>query len=137
VHDLNLAGFNACSAAKHLTVALAPGRFVLSGVKRACTYAQSARPGTSKGEQKAQVEVFRDIFGNPFRPISAARIPAPPSVVVLARALYQERRFHEMPILGDALEEAGCTDSDILAHCRQPSAHVRGCWLLETILQKR
>jgi hypothetical protein len=54
----------------------------------------------------------------------------------LARSIYQEERFHDLPVLADALEEAGCTDADILAHCRQPGSHVRGCWVVDAILGK-
>jgi hypothetical protein len=42
-----------------------------------------------------------------------------------------------MPILGDALEEGGCTNAEMLNHCRQPGIHVRGCWLVDLILQKK
>ena len=41
----------------------------------------------------------------------------------MARAIYDGRRFDELPILADALEEAGCTDAAILAHCRRPGGH--------------
>jgi hypothetical protein len=54
----------------------------------------------------------------------------------LARSIYDEHRFVEMPILADALEEAGCTDPDILSHCRGPGPHVRGCWPVDLILGK-
>lgn len=52
----------------------------------------------------------------------------------VAQAIYDERAFDRMPILADALEEAGCTNTDILAHCRQPGEHVRGCWVVDIIL---
>ncbi len=48
-----------------------------------------------------------------------------------------ERAFDRMPILTDALEEVGCTDTEILNHCRQPSEHVRGCWVLDLCLASR
>jgi hypothetical protein len=41
-----------------------------------------------------------------------------------------------MPILADALEDAGCDNADILSHCRQPGAHVRGCWVVDLVLGK-
>ena len=55
---------------------------------------------------------------------------------MLSQTIYDQRRFVEMPVLGDALEEAGCTDADILDHCRQPGEHVRGCWVLDYLLGK-
>src|SRR5262249_43192342 len=59
------------------------------------------------------------------------------TVVQLAQAIYDERRFEDLPILADALEEAGCTDATIFDHCRQPLAHVRGCWLVDALLGKK
>jgi hypothetical protein len=54
----------------------------------------------------------------------------------LAQAIYDDRRFSDLPILADALGEAGCTDADILAHCRSEGPHVRGCWVVDLILGK-
>ena len=54
----------------------------------------------------------------------------------VARAIYEDRRFDGMPILADALEEAGCSDPDIMAHCREPREHVRGCWVVDHLLKK-
>ena len=53
-----------------------------------------------------------------------------------AQAIYAERAFDRMPILGDALEDAGCTDAAILQHCRRDGQHVRGCWAIDCILGK-
>ena len=54
----------------------------------------------------------------------------------LAQAIYDERAFDRLPVLADALEEAGCDNADILAHCRQPGEHVRGCWVVDLLLGK-
>jgi hypothetical protein len=83
--------------------------------------------------------ILRDIFGNPFRPITIN--PAwlswnEGTIPKIAQAIYDERAFDRMPILADALEEAGCTNADILSHCRQPGEHVRGCWVVDLILGK-
>jgi hypothetical protein len=59
------------------------------------------------------------------------------AVVKLAQSIYEERRFADLPILGDALEDAGCTEQVILDHCREPLRHWRGCWLVDAILGKR
>ncbi len=56
-----------------------------------------------------------------------------PTVSVLGQAIYAERRFSDLPILADALEEAGCTSADILDHCRSGGEHVRGCWALDLV----
>jgi hypothetical protein len=42
-----------------------------------------------------------------------------------------------VPILADALEDAGCTDEAILAHCRGPGPHVQGCWLVDLIVESQ
>jgi hypothetical protein len=54
----------------------------------------------------------------------------------LAKSIYDDRAFDRLPLLADALEEAGCTDADILAHCRGDGPHVRGCWVVDLILGK-
>jgi hypothetical protein len=78
-----------------------------------------------------------DIFGNPFRPATtpSATVLAwhDGTVVKLAQAIYDERAFNHLPILADALEEAGCTNPDILGHCRRPGEHVRGCWVVDSL----
>jgi hypothetical protein len=54
----------------------------------------------------------------------------------LAKAIYDERRYEESPVLADALEEAGCTDEEVLAHLRGPGDHVRGCWAVDALLAR-
>jgi hypothetical protein len=49
-------------------------------------------------------------------------------------AIYEERAFDRLPILGDALEEAGCDNPAILSHCRDGGDNVRGCWVLDLLL---
>jgi hypothetical protein len=98
---------------------------------------EAACAAGSAGEAAAQAALLRCIFGDPFRPTSVHPDCLSPAVRQLARALYEERRFGEMPVLADALEEAGCTNQAILAHCRSPGPHVRGCWVLDDILVGR
>jgi len=83
--------------------------------------------------------LLRDIFGNPFRGASVDShwlVWNDGTVPRLAQAIYDERAFDRLSILADALEEAGCTDADILNHCRQPGEHVRGCWVVDLLLGK-
>jgi hypothetical protein len=80
--------------------------------------------------------LLRDIFGNPFRPVTTDSGWLTPRVVTPARTIYDDRAFDRLPILADALEEAGCTNADILAHCREPGPHVRGCWVVDLLLGK-
>jgi hypothetical protein len=86
-----------------------------------------------------QAGLLHEIFGNPFRP--AALDPSwlawhDGAVRKMARAIYDERRFADLPILADALEDAGCAEAAILAHCREPGEHVRGCWVVDLLLGK-
>jgi hypothetical protein len=91
---------------------------------------------------------LRDIFGNPFRPapgIDPAWLAWNAGTVRrLAEAAYQERLLPQgtldpgrLAVLADALEEAGCDSQEILGHCRQQGAvHVRGCWVVDLLLNK-
>jgi hypothetical protein len=109
--------------------------------------AATAEPQTSpawlrtfRAELAALSDLLRDIVGNPFRP--------PPAiddgwlrwqggmVGRMVSVIYEERRFDELPILADALEDAGCDNADILSHCRSGGEHARGCWLLDLLLNK-
>jgi len=87
-------------------------------------------------ESRLQTALFREILGNPFRPVTAEPTWLTPTVVSLATAIYDERAFDRLPILADALEDAGCTNANILDHCRQPGEHVRGCWAVDLVLGK-
>jgi hypothetical protein len=83
--------------------------------------------------------LLRDIFGNPFK-----QPTLDPSwlswndgtLPKLAQSIYDERAFGRLPILADALEDSGCTDPDILGHCRGPGPHMRGCWVVDLLLGK-
>ena len=79
---------------------------------------------------------FRDVAGNPFRPVVADPAWLTSKVVAIATAIYADRAFDRMPILADALEEAGCLNADILLHCRGAGPHVRGCWVVDLVLGK-
>src|SRR5262245_44905970 len=94
-------------------------------------------PEAKDQARRAQCTLAREVFGNPFRPgwLRPEWLGwSGQAAVRLARTLYAERRFDEMPVLGDALDEAGCTDAAVLEHCRGPGPHVRGCWLLDGLL---
>ncbi len=79
---------------------------------------------------------FRCIFGNPFRPVVFAPSWRSETAVALAAGIYEERAFDRLPILADALEEAGCDHPDVLSHCRGPGPHARGCWVVDGVLGK-
>jgi hypothetical protein len=88
-----------------------------------------------KAAQCALCRLLRDVFGNPFRPVKFAPVCRTSTVTALAREMYQSRDFSAMPILADALEDAGCENAEVLNHCRDPQgAHVPGCWVLDLVL---
>jgi hypothetical protein len=91
-------------------------------------------------EKTAQVSLLRDIFGPlPFQPVTIhAHVLAwnDRLVVRLAQAIYDERRWADLPILADALLDAGCDQEEVLAHCRAGGDHVRGCWVVDLLLGK-
>ena len=84
--------------------------------------------------------LLRDVFGNPFRPppvIDPSWFASNDSAIrKMAQSIYDARAFDRLPLLADALEDAGCTDADILSHCRTPGEHVRGCWVVDLLLGK-
>jgi hypothetical protein len=111
----------------------------VAGEDAARAAAQAAARAAGDGAWDAQTALLRDIFGNPWWPVRWTRpwfawhdglIPR------MAQQIYNSRDFGAMPILADALEEAGCTNEDILTHCRQDGLHVRGCWVIDLILSK-
>jgi hypothetical protein len=94
-------------------------------------------PGFMAEADRAQAALVREVFANPFRQNGVH--PAwlawnDGRVVQLAGALYVDRRFDDLPVLADALEEAGCADADLLSHLRGPGPHVQGCWALDLLL---
>jgi len=82
--------------------------------------------------------LVRDIYGpNPHSPVSFSPSWRTDTAVTLARQMYESRDFGAMPILADALQDAGCDNDDILNHCRDTSlTHVRGCWVVDLVLDK-
>ena len=81
-------------------------------------------------------DCFSEVFGNPFRPVPAEPRWLTSTAISLARTIYYEKKFDRLPILADALEEAGCDDGELLAHCRGDRTHVRGCWAVDLVLGK-
>jgi hypothetical protein len=112
--------------------------------------ANPLRPGKAKAfrmtfsaARSAQADLARDIYGNPFRPVSLDPTWRTSIVTALATPAYEERHLpagtldtQRLAILADALEDAGCTDEQILGHLRGPGPHVRGCWVVDLLLGK-
>jgi hypothetical protein len=100
---------------------------------------QVLRASAGAAARRDLAALLREVFGNPFRPVTVD-----PSwlegnrgwAVRIARTIYEERRFGDLPVLADALAEAGCEAPDVLAHCRDRRGHVRGCWVVDALLGK-
>jgi hypothetical protein len=91
----------------------------------------------SKSQESMHCQLLRCILGNPFRPLDdLASSLLTPTVIGLARTIYEQRSFEHMRELADAVEAAGCTNSHILGHLRGTGPHVRGCWVLDLLLNK-
>jgi hypothetical protein len=92
------------------------------------------------GKDIASAVIVRELFGNPFRPSP----PLPSSVLAwndgtvkrIAEGIYEDQAFDRLPILADALLDAGCEDEKLIGHCRSEGPHVRGCWAVDLILGK-
>jgi hypothetical protein len=82
----------------------------------------------------AQLSLFHCVVGNPFRPVTFDPRWRTADVVGLARTIYDGRLFDRIPVLMDALLDAGCDSADVLEHCRNDGPHVRGCWVVDLIL---
>jgi hypothetical protein len=113
-------------------------------VEAAWAEAAAAHPihnvrGDNSGTRRMSARLcdfIRDIFGNPFRPVEFKSAWRTSTAALLARGMYESRDFSAMPILADALQDAGCTDDVIREHCQQPDQHVHGCWVIDLVLRK-
>jgi hypothetical protein len=96
----------------------------------------AAALGNEDAEYAHQARLLKDVFGNPFQPVVFDLAWRTSTAVGLAERMYESRDFGLMPILADALEDAGCDSEAILAHCRGDGPHVRGCWVVDLVLGK-
>ena len=80
-----------------------------------------------------EARILRELFGNPFRPVTLDPSWLTSTVLAVAEGIYTDRAFDRLLILADALMDAGCDNPDILDHCRFEGPHVRGCWALDLL----
>jgi hypothetical protein len=97
-------------------------------------FAQQALDAVRKVQE--QHILIRCIFGNPFRPVAFDSRWRTEDVLGLARGIYEDRAFDRLPLLADALMDAGCDDQQVLGHCRSEGPHARGCWVVDLALGK-
>jgi hypothetical protein len=121
-----------------LTSAAHYARGVFGGLAYRRTNDSRQAMAAEAAEETVQAALLRDIFGNPFRLVAFDPEWRTSDVLLLARGIYEERAFERMPILADALQDAGCDSEDILAHCREATQiHARGCWVVDLVLGKQ
>jgi hypothetical protein len=111
---------------------------VLQTVNNVCVTANSAKSYEEKRENELQQQahLLRDVvrYSNSVVTLNPSWLTS--TVVALAQQMYDSRDFSAMPILADALQDAGYDDTDILEHCRGPGPHVRGCFVVDRLLNK-
>jgi len=134
------AGEDAARAAARMNVVVDVGLVRKYAADAARWWRLSAHPDARPApapELVEQAALLREIVGSgPVRPVPVDPRWLTTDVLALARSIYEDRAFDRLPILADALEEAGCSDADLLGHLRSPGPHVRGCWALDLILGK-
>lgn len=99
-------------------------------------------PGRGRVARAAeQASLLRDIMGHPWKPppsVDSAVLSRCGGVIgSMARTIYEQRLFDRLPILADALQDAGCADVETLGHLRGPGPHVRGCWVVDLLAAKK
>jgi hypothetical protein len=92
--------------------------------------------GYFAAEAQRMVHLLHETIGNPFRPVTINPSWLTSTVLALAEGIYADRAFDRMPILADALQDAGCDNADVLKHCREPREHVRGCWVVDLLTER-
>jgi hypothetical protein len=141
--DLQNEGLSLARASKRLAAEFAATHAAMPGGGFQAAFSaikEAARTGKQLDMGARQCSLLRDLFG----PLPFRRVPIEPAwlawndatVPRIAQVIYDDGRFEDLPILADALEDAGCRDADILNHCRGPGPHVRGCWVVDLLLGK-
>lgn len=89
-----------------------------------------------RDEKAVQADLLRDVVGNPFRPVTPAPHWFTRPVVSIAEGVQADLAFDRLPVLADALEDAGCEHPAVLAHSRAGGPHVRGCWVIDMLCRR-
>ncbi len=110
---------------------------VVVGYCRVISLHEAFDSGRPESEDTSLCMLIRDIFVNPFCHVAFIPKWRTSTAVAIAQGMYESRDFSPMPILADALQDAGCDNKDILDHCRDVNGvHVRGCWVVDLVLGK-
>ncbi len=100
------------------------------GERRVYQFGRPKDPTAPHWRQR-QADALRDALGNPFAPVAWEPSWRSETVVALAPGVHFDNAFDRLPILADALEEAGCDSQEVLTHCRDSGPHARGCWVVD------
>ena len=137
-------GDRANAAVRLVVQAWFPGKFRVAAAKAVCYAVIGSAFGAygyfrevDSGAEATFIQLLRDIFGNPFRPVVGGLAWRDTNVQALAHAIYDESDFELLPVLADALEDAGETNAELLGHCREAHEHVQGCWALDFLLARK
>jgi hypothetical protein len=139
IHDAIMA-FPTPNAQSHCIENMTLKLIRVSGMR--CALAAATDLGVATGWEdfesvvRAQAQLLRCIFGNPFRPAAFDPLWRTSAVVEIADSIYADRTFDRMQVLADALEGAACDHPEVLAHCRDGGPHVRGCWVIDKLLEE-
>jgi hypothetical protein len=122
------------SRVRLLELVLKPGCVEVEALR---TIASRVNKGGWYDDRMPTCNLLRCIFGNPFRPVTFSPSWRTDTALSLAQQMYESRDYSAMPILADALQDAGCESEDVLNHCRDASVtHIRGCWVVDLLLGK-
>ncbi len=129
--------FSALEVAANTSAALG-GRAAADALRTGVTdrAAHAVEEVAVEDESAAQADLLRDLFTDQFRFVVPDHAWFTSDVMALAGAIYDRHAFDQLPILADALQDAGCDNDDVLNHCRANAAHVRGCWIVDMVLGK-
>jgi hypothetical protein len=108
---------------------------VAAGIERSGRVEPEHLEPFRRAEQEQQVGILRDIFGN-LRPVAFSPDWCIDTALSLAGTMYENGDFSALPILADALQDAGCDNEEVLNHCRGDGPHFRGCWVVDLVLGK-
>lgn len=112
---------------------------VVNGVLKAVAESPIGRETSCTAENRTLCNLLRDVV-NPFfqyESFPSCGFWNSTCVSNLANAIYEDKAFDQMPILADALEDVGSIESSIIEHCRSDIDHVRGCWVIDLLTQRR
>lgn len=90
-----------------------------------------------EAESRFQADLVRCLFGGPTGAVRISPEWRTTTVMALAKRVHDSREFGALPILADALQDAGCESESILSHCREAKVHVRGCFVVDGLLRER